>query len=37
MSGVLRPRPFLDGEREQVVAQWERNQRHGGTSTDDLQ
>ena len=37
LQAVLRPRPFLDGEREQVVAQVERNKRHGGTNIDGLQ
>ena len=38
-AAVLEPRPFLAGEREQVVAQLEWNARPGGggANTDDMQ
>ena len=36
-AAVLLPRPWLDGEREQVIAQVERSRHGGGADTDHLQ
>ena len=35
-AAVLLPRPWLDGEKEQVIAQIERSRHGGGADTDHL-